>query len=115
MPMARYGEASQRVMLAADGAAQLSKPRPWKTPCGAAAGTATAGWNWMGRAERLILIVAWIARASDGSRPYDRLTSTPAAGTMSMMVWLIAASELVTAGRPPIVAGWLAARASGLD
>ncbi len=55
-----------------------------------------------------------MARIVARSVPYDRLTSTPAAGTITMIVWVIWLSELIRASLPSMTAGRVEAPRSGL-
>src|SRR5580704_4865745 len=110
MPTARYGEASQAFMAAADGAAQVSKPGPDTTPWAAAGGTAAGSGasparTPLARTGPLTRTEALIWRAVAGSAPYDTLTSIPAAGMTSMISCVTAVSGLVNAARPCSVTG----------
>src|SRR5262245_52520895 len=96
VPVIRYGEASQAVIVSVDGAVHVSKasPRPVRrTSGGAAAGRTGGGTAGVTRgaaagtaaaaAAPVSRALARIVRAGAALPAYDAVTSTPADGTAS--------------------------------
>src|ERR1700683_5414262 len=102
--MDRYGAPSQFFIVAADGAAHVSKPGPVTTPCTAAGRTAAGAPSASAAAAPVILADFSMERAAAPLAPYEMLISTRADGTMSMSWWVTSASVLDSTARPSTVA-----------